>query len=130
MGHGADAAGGSGGGENQMAESQPQVVDNAQAGQFEIRLDGERAGVAVYSRQGSIISFSHTVIDSRHSGHGLGSALARGALDAARTDGLSVLPFCPFIRAYIEKHPEYIELVPAHERARFGLEPRPAPAEQ
>ncbi|MEV1200449.1 N-acetyltransferase, partial [Microbispora rosea] len=41
------------------------------------------------------------------------------ALDAARDAGLSVLPFCPFVKRYIERHPDYLDLVPADQRARF-----------
>ncbi|GAA3480437.1 hypothetical protein GCM10018966_049670 [Streptomyces yanii] len=52
---------------------------------------------------------------------GLGGLLARGALDDARTRGLRVLPYCPFIRGWIGKHPEYADLVPEASRARFGL---------
>jgi uncharacterized protein len=113
-----------------MADSQPRVVDNPQAGRFEIHLDGQRVGVAMYNRSPSSISFTHTVVDSRYSGRGLGSALAHGALDAARAEGLSVLPFCPFIRAFIEEHTEYVELVPPDQRARFHLESKPSSAGQ
>ena len=113
-----------------MEDSQPQVVDNRQAGQFEIRLDGDRVGVAMYNRSESTISFTHTVIDSRYGGRGFGSTLARGALDAVRAEGLSVLPYCPFIRGYIEQHPDYIGLVPADQRARFRLELKSSPGQQ
>ncbi|MFD5436489.1 GNAT family N-acetyltransferase [Kitasatospora sp. NPDC127067] len=47
--------------------------------------------------------------------------LARGALDDARARGLHVLPYCPFIRGWIRKHPEYADLVPEASRARLGL---------
>ncbi|GJF06441.1 hypothetical protein PSD17_53880 [Pseudonocardia sp. D17] len=51
--------------------------------------------------------FTHTEVDDRFGGRGLGGVLARGALDAARARGLRVRPDCPFIRSWIEKHPEY-----------------------
>lgn len=104
-----------------MGQTEPQVVDNARAGRFEILVDGETAGSAVYRRAGKKLSFTHTEIDPRFEGRGLGSILARGALDAARAAGMSVLPFCPFIRGYIERHPGYLDLVPPDRRARFGL---------
>lgn len=63
----------------------------------------------------------HTEIDSRFAGRGLGGVLAREALDDARARGLSVLPYCPFIRGWIAKHPQYADLVPEGHRARFGL---------
>jgi predicted GNAT family acetyltransferase len=98
-------------------------VDNPEAGRFEINLDGTVAGFAEYKRSGSTMSFTHTVVDSRFKGRGLGSVLARSALDAARVEGLSVLPFCPFIRDYIQRHPDYLDLVPSGQRLRFKLEP-------
>jgi hypothetical protein len=64
----------------------------------------------------------HTETLSGHEGRGLGSELVRGALDDARRRGWQVRPFCPFVRSYIAKRPEYRDLVPAHERARFQLD--------
>lgn len=97
------------------------VVDNAEMSRFEIHDDGELAGFAEYHRSGDEIAFIHTEIDPRFGGRGLGGKLARAALDAAREQKLSVLPYCPFIRGWITKHPEYSDLVPASHRARFGL---------
>ena len=110
--------------------SDPTVVQNPDAGRFELRLDGEVAGFAEYHLRGSTTAFTHTVVEPRFEGRGLGSVLARGALDATRSAGRQVLPFCPFIRGYIERHPAYLDLVPADRRAEFGLpadagEPRP-----
>ncbi|MGY2066205.1 GNAT family N-acetyltransferase [Blastococcus sp. SYSU DS0619] len=99
----------------------PTVVDNPEAGRFEVLVDGEVAGFAEYRRTRSSVAFTHTVVDPAFEGRGLGSALARGALDATREAGLSVLPFCPFIRSYIERHPEYRDLVPEGRRAQFRL---------
>jgi uncharacterized protein len=89
------------------------VVDNPSAGRFEIKVDGQVAGFAAYRRSGATVSFTHTEIDSSFEGRGLGSKLARGALDAVRAEGSAVVPLCPFIRRYIERHPEYLDLVPA-----------------
>lgn len=100
------------------------VADNPRASRFEITVDGKVAGFAAYERDGSTVSFTHTEIEPRFEGKGLGSALARGALDATRAGGRSVLPFCPFIRGYVERHPDYVDLVPADQRSRFGLSPR------
>ncbi|WP_042426406.1 GNAT family N-acetyltransferase [Streptacidiphilus anmyonensis] len=97
------------------------VVDNPDASRFEIYDGEERAGFAEYHRFRNEIAFIHTEIDPSFEGRGLGSALARAALDAAREQGLEVLPFCPFIRGWITKHPEYVDLVPQAQRARFGL---------
>jgi predicted GNAT family acetyltransferase len=99
----------------------PTVVDNPSVGRFEIVVDGQVAGFAEYRRSGAVVSITHTVVDSNFEGRGLGSELARGALNAVRDEGSAVLPFCPFIRGYIQRHPDYLDLVPTDQRTRFGL---------
>jgi uncharacterized protein len=106
-----------------MTEDAPQVVDDPEAGRFEVLVDGEVAGFAEYRRTTSAVAFTHTVIDPAFEGRGLGSVLARGALDATRAAGSPVLPFCPFIRRYIQRHPAYLHLVPEDRRSEFGLVP-------
>ncbi|GGM52719.1 N-acetyltransferase [Micromonospora sonchi] len=105
---------------------EPTVVDNPSAGRFEIMVDGQVAGFAEYRRRNGTISFTHTLIESNFEGRDLGSKLARGALDAVREEGSGVLPFCPFIRGYIQRHPDYLDLVPTDQRARFELAPASA----
>ena len=104
-----------------MTNSEPKVVDNPEADRFEVLVDGEVAGFAEYRRTKSAMAFTHTVIDPAFEGRGLGSVLARGALDATREAGAPVLPFCPFIRGYIQRHPDYLDLVPEGRRAEFSL---------
>jgi predicted GNAT family acetyltransferase len=87
------------------------VVDIPEKHRFEIRVDGELAGFADYSRRGGRLIFRHTEIDDAYEGRGLGSKLAQGGLDAARAGGHPVVPLCPFIASYIEKHPDYMDLV-------------------
>jgi predicted GNAT family acetyltransferase len=89
------------------------VADNPAARRFEITVDGEVAGFVTYSRDDSTLSLNHTEIDPRFEGRGLGSVLVRAVLDTARAESAKVLPFCPFVRAYLERHPEYADLVPA-----------------
>src|SRR3954466_15896386 len=101
----------------------PRVVDNPDAGRFEVLVDGEVAGFAEYRRTTSAVAFTHTVIDPAFEGRGLGSVLARGALDATREAGSPVLPFCPVTRGYIQRHPAYLDLVPEDRRAEFALAP-------
>ena len=105
--------------------SAARVVDNPEAGRFEIYADDALAGFVNYERHGSTISFTHTEIDDAFEGRGLGSVLVRRALDTVRAAGQSVLPFCPFVRGYIARHAEYLDLVPPGQRARFELEPVP-----
>ncbi|MFD9129148.1 GNAT family N-acetyltransferase [Kitasatospora sp. NPDC059571] len=97
------------------------VTDNQERSRFEVFHDGELAGFSEYERKEGEIAFIHTEIDPRFGGHGLGGKLARAALDAVRGEGLAVLPYCPFIRGWIGKHPEYADLVPAAQHERFGL---------
>ncbi|MFD9353633.1 GNAT family N-acetyltransferase [Streptomyces sp. NPDC060031] len=103
---------------------EPQVTDRPEKSRYEILAgdDGtETAGFAEYHLSEGEIDFIHTEIDSRFAGRSLGGLLARAVLDDARARGLRVLPYCPFIRGWIGKHPEYTDLVPEASRARFGL---------
>jgi predicted GNAT family acetyltransferase len=97
------------------------VVDNPEKHRFELVADGEVAGFVTYKRDATTLSLNHTEVDRPFEGQGLGSVLIRDALDAARASGASVLPFCPFVRRYLQRHPEYLDLVPPAERARFEL---------
>jgi uncharacterized protein len=106
-----------------MTGRDPVVVDNVKESRYEILVERQVAGAAVYRRTGSTVAFLHTVIDSEWEGRGLGAILARRALDAAREEGAAVLPFCPFIREYIQRHPDYLDLVPVERRADFQLTP-------
>ncbi len=106
-----------------MTDTEPKVVDSPGAKRFELLVDGQVAGFAEYRRTTSSVAFIHTVVDPAFEGRGLGSVLARGALDASREAGSRVLPFCPFIRGYIQRHPAYLDLVPADRRAEFALAP-------
>ena len=87
------------------------VVDVPEKSRFEIRVDGELAGFGDYSRMGDRVIFRHTEISDAYEGRGLGSKLVQGALDAARAAGHAVVPLCPFVASYIERHPEYEDLV-------------------
>ena len=87
------------------------VIDAPDDHRYEIRVDGELAGFAVYHRRGGRAYFVHTEIDPPFEGKGLGSALAKGALDAERALGEQIVPLCPFIRSYIDRHPDYADLV-------------------
>jgi predicted GNAT family acetyltransferase len=86
------------------------VRDNSQLHRFEIDVDGVKA-FSVYGRKGGIVTFIHTEVPDALSGKGVGSALARGALDLVRSRGEKVIAKCPFIAAYIKKHAEYQDLL-------------------
>jgi predicted GNAT family acetyltransferase len=87
------------------------VHDNPADNRFEAFVDGELAGFAVYDLSDGLIVFTHTEVDDAFEGHGVGSALVRAALDDVRARGdLRVRPLCPFVRAWIEEHPDYQDL--------------------
>ncbi|HTU72358.1 MAG TPA: GNAT family N-acetyltransferase [Trebonia sp.] len=101
--------------------AEPVIADNPQESRFEILVGGERAGLARYQLRGQVLSLTHTEVDPRFQGLGLASKLARAVLDQARERGLAVLPYCPYTRSWIARHPEYTDLVPAGRRPEFRL---------
>ena len=89
-----------------------EVSNNVEANRYEATVDGALAGFAEYQLRDGIIVFTHTEVDSAFEGQGVGSALARSALDDVRAAGeRKVVPLCPFIKGWIEKHPDYEPLV-------------------
>ena len=85
------------------------VRNNTAESRFELDVEGHIAA-AYYDFKPGIITFTHTEVPEALSGRGIGSKLAKGALDAARAQKLKVIAKCPFIAAYIGKHPEYRDL--------------------
>jgi len=103
------------------AEAAVTVVDVPGEHRYAIRVGNELAGFAQYRLRPDAVAFTHTEIDDRFEGQGLGGKLVAFALDDVRGRGLAALPICPFVRGYIERHPEYLELVPAERRGEFDL---------
>jgi predicted GNAT family acetyltransferase len=97
------------------------VTDNADENRYELREEGQLAGFAEYHRYDDQLAFLHTEIDPEFGGRGLGGELIRSALDDARTRGMTVLPYCSFVRSWITRHPDYTDLVPLDQRPRFDL---------
>lgn len=94
-----------------MAElSQQSVRNNEAENRFEIKV-GDELAVSEYRRHGSTIIFTHTEVPPSMEGKGIGNLLAHAALDYARKEKLRVVPVCKFIAAFIERHPEYQDLV-------------------
>ena len=87
------------------------VADQPERRRYEIELDGQLAGFLTYRVADGVITHRHTEVDPAYGGRGLGSRLVRYALDDARRRGLRVKPLCPFVTAFIERHPEYADLV-------------------
>jgi len=87
------------------------VTDNPTVARYEITIDGRRAGFVTYRMSPGVISFLHAEVDPDLERQGLGSRLVADALDDARARGLGVRPVCPFVAAFIERHPGYADLV-------------------
>ena len=98
-----------------------QVIDAPERERYELLVDGELAGFAEYRGNGPTRAYTHTEIDDRFEGRGLGSKLVQAVLDDARAKGFHVLPMCPFVNAYLDRHHEYLDLVEPHIRAAFNL---------
>jgi predicted GNAT family acetyltransferase len=96
-----------------MTDDATQITtsDNEAESRYEA-LDGDTVvGFARYVRRGGRTIFVHTEVDEDREGEGIGSRLAAGALDGERAAGRPVVPLCPFVRSYIERHPDYADLV-------------------
>ncbi|TDC59633.1 N-acetyltransferase [Micromonospora sp. KC207] len=89
------------------------VEDNPARRRFEILVDDALAGFTAYLPRGAVLVFTHTEVDAKFQNMGVGSALVRATLDQVRERGGRVVPKCPFMAAFIERHPEYADLVAA-----------------
>lgn len=87
------------------------VRDAPDRNRYEVTVDGELAGFAEYRDQDGARVFTHTEVFDAFEGKGVGTVLARGALDAVRAAGIPVVAKCPFIAGYIERHDEYQDLL-------------------
>ncbi len=85
------------------------VRDNTDRHRFEFDTDGHIA-FSNYKRADGLLTILHTEVPKALEGRGIGSALVRGVLDIARAQGLKVNPLCPFVKAYLDRHPEYADL--------------------
>jgi predicted GNAT family acetyltransferase/glutaredoxin len=97
--------------ERAPADGAPEVIDVPERSRYELRVGGETVGEAAYRLRDGRIVLIHTEIDEALEGRGLGSVLAAAVLEDARRRGLQVVPLCPFMAGYIERHPEHADLV-------------------
>jgi predicted GNAT family acetyltransferase len=86
------------------------VRNNTNENRYELSVDGHLAAT-YYRIADGVITFIHTEVPDALAGRGVGGKLVKGALDQVRAAGLKVVPQCPFVRAYIEKHPDYADLL-------------------
>lgn len=86
------------------------VKDNPAEERFEVYDGDELAGSLYYEQRGEALALIHTEIEPAFNGRGLGSVLVRRTLEQLRERGVKLIPLCPFVRSWMEKHPEYDDL--------------------
>lgn len=89
------------------------VRDNPAELRYEAVRDGQLVGLIRYRTEPGVVVLVHTEVDEAVEGTGVGSRLVRGALDDIRARGLRLVPVCPFVGAYLRRHPDYADLVGA-----------------
>ncbi|HEY1225883.1 MAG TPA: GNAT family N-acetyltransferase [Ramlibacter sp.] len=89
----------------------PSVRRNPARHRFELEADGRPAGHLNYREREGVLELVHTEVDDAFQGRGLAAVLAKAALDGARAAGQRVVPSCAYVASYIERHPEYRDLV-------------------
>ena len=93
-----------------MSSEEFHVRNNLEKSRYEVEIDGQLARIE-YRDAGGVRYYTHTEVPEALEGHGIASKMARAVLDEAREQGLSIVPHCPFMRGYIQRHPEYQSLV-------------------
>ncbi len=86
------------------------VSNNEAEQRYEARVDG-RLAILAYQQEGGRIVYTHTEVPEELEGQGIAGKLTRVALDDARDGRLTVVPRCPYVAGYIQRHPEYQDLV-------------------
>ena len=89
------------------------IRDNPELQRYEAIVDGELAGSIFYRELDDALILVHTEVEEAFEGQGIGSRLVAATLDDIRARGLQMRPFCPFVKAYLERHPEYDDLIAA-----------------
>jgi predicted GNAT family acetyltransferase len=92
-------------------ENELEVRDNPAELRYELVLDGNLAGTIRYRRLPGALALVHTEVEPELEGRGLGARLVAGALEDIRARGLRLVPICPYVRSYVDRHPEYGDLV-------------------
>ena len=87
------------------------VRDNPERQRYEAYLGSTLVGHATYHSQPGILTVLDTQVDEQVEGRGVGSQLVRGMLEDVRRRDAKVLPVCPFVRAFLQRHPEHADIV-------------------
>jgi hypothetical protein len=88
------------------------IINNNAKHRYELAVDGHIAAT-YYKLADGVITFVHTEVPPELGGKGIGSKLIQGGLDQVRAAGLKVIAQCPFVKGFIDKHPEYADLLKA-----------------
>jgi predicted GNAT family acetyltransferase len=94
-----------------MEQPELTVRDVPGDNKYEIREGDRVLGIAVYRRRGTVTDFLHTEVDQDSGRAKVGSTLVQAALDDVRAHGGTVIPSCPFVRGWIDRHQDYADLV-------------------
>lgn len=100
--------------------SDDEIHDDREAHRYTLTVDGETA-VVLYNNVAGGLLITETLVPPALEGRGIASRMARHVLADARTRSLRILPTCPFFAAYLQKHPEYADIVDARYRVNLGI---------
>ena len=107
-----------------MSDTAPVVLDRPEVNRYEIAVDDQVAYLN-YRRNDEHVLLSHTEVPESLRGQGLGQQLARHAMDEARRTGEHVIVKCPFVTAWLRRHPEYNDIVVAKVKEDGDVERQP-----
>ena len=89
----------------------PEITDHLERSRFELPVEGGGIAVAAYELAPGTMAITHVIVPAHAEGQGIGGRLAAHAIKAARQRGLKVVPVCPFVAAWFERHPEKANLL-------------------
>jgi uncharacterized protein len=97
------------------------VENNTEKQQYEAKVDGKVVAFAEYRPVGQSIMFTHTEVNEDLEGKGVGSQLIRYALEDTKAKGMTAIPMCPFVKIFIQRHKDFIDVVHPSHRKVFGM---------
>lgn len=92
-------------------QTDPVFTRNEAKHRFEAQVEGQVAGFVTYVHTDGVFDLQHTIVEKAFEGRGIAGGLVRHVLDGIRQSGEKVIPTCPYVKSWIEKHPDYADLV-------------------
>ncbi len=89
------------------------LIDNTEKNQYEFHVEGKIALIQYINKRGRIY-LTHTEVPASLKNRGIGSSLVLSALEDVKKRDLKLVPLCPFVAAYIKRHPEWAEILDSH----------------